>query len=790
MMAAFLRHPDSLLVVLLFSVGFSTPGNASKTELHISGLLYYYGNKAAFGLLPAAEMALEYVNNRTDILGDYTLVLNDSDAYTPGVANKLLMDQIFNGPQKYMVYGPISSSIAEVISQTAPLYNLIQVSPSVTSASLSNTRKYPTLFRTVQSDNTNNPARLALLQHFDWTVVGTIAKDDALFTSVMEEFHDLLDVFNITVRAATTFTTNPSGQIKQLKDANARIIIAMNYGTAVLCEAFKAGMYGPKYQWFLTGGQGSNFYLRSSENQGCTEEDMLAVSEGAILTDHSYWGEENERAISGHTPGEFKAELIHRMETVYGVDDVYVSDYAPCAFDAIWAIALALNGSIEHLPDDKTLPDFTYEDDEMATIFYEEMLKTHFVGVTGPVHFTGEGDREGRVIIYQIQGGEIVEVGIHDAYHDTIEWDPQHPLRWQGGDPPVDSVVQHPITIGLTPAGFVAIATVSSLGICFCVFFLWFNIKYRSHRFIKMSSPRLNNLMILGCLLTYLAAILFGLDTNTLNHRQLSFVCNLRIWIMVFGFTLAFGSMFSKTWRVHVLFTNKKIERKVVKDGHLFAMVGSFLALDGALLVTWMLLDPQRVVVQVFPPKEHPTEEDILLVPSLATCKSVYNLHWLVTIYTFKGILVLFGIFLAWETRRVQIPGLNDSKQIGFCTYNVMVMSVLGITITNILDHSQVDVKYAITAVCIIVCTTATLALVFVPKVWAIHRNSVEDMSTRFNASANEQSTTDGTVHNEMDMHKYKVEILKLKTQVEHLQRQLWSKEKESFQMDASTSAR
>jgi gamma-aminobutyric acid type B receptor len=29
------------------------------------------------------------------------------------------------------------------------------------------------------------------------------------------------------------------------------------------------------------------------------------------------------------------------------------------------------------------------------------------------------------------------------------------------------------------------------------------------------------------------------------------------------GFTLAFGSMFSKTWRVHAIFTNIKLNKKV-----------------------------------------------------------------------------------------------------------------------------------------------------------------------------------------------------------------------------------
>jgi len=35
------------------------------------------------------------------------------------------------------------------------------------------------------------------------------------------------------------------------------------------------------------------------------------------------------------------------------------------------------------------------------------------------------------------------------------------------------------------------------------------------------------------------------------------------IWTMALGFSLAFGAMFSKTWRVHKIFTNKKIQRMV-----------------------------------------------------------------------------------------------------------------------------------------------------------------------------------------------------------------------------------
>jgi gamma-aminobutyric acid type B receptor len=36
-------------------------------------------------------------------------------------------------------------------------------------------------------------------------------------------------------------------------------------------------------------------------------------------------------------------------------------------------------------------------------------------------------------------------------------------------------------------------------------------------------------------------------------------------------------------------------------------------------------------------------------------------------LYAYKGLLLLFGVYMAWETRNVKIPALNDSQYIGRC---------------------------------------------------------------------------------------------------------------------------
>ena len=38
-----------------------------------------------------------------------------------------------------------------------------------------------------------------------------------------------------------------------------------------------------------------------------------------------------------------------------------------------------------------------------------------------------------------------------------------------------------------------------------------------------------------------------------------------RIWTLSIGFTISFGAVFSKTWRVHTIFTNVDASKRVIQ---------------------------------------------------------------------------------------------------------------------------------------------------------------------------------------------------------------------------------
>ncbi len=64
----------------------------------------------------------------------------------------------------------------------------------------------------------------------------------------------------------------------------------------------------------------------------------------------------------------------------------------------------------------------------------------------------------------------------------------------------------------------------------------------------------------------------------------------------------------------------------------------------------------------------------------------------------------------------MNVPALNDSKYIGMAVYNVVLMSVLGVSLSFILAERKNE-SFCLISIFIIFCTTLTLSLVFVPKV-------------------------------------------------------------------------
>ncbi|XP_033641579.1 gamma-aminobutyric acid type B receptor subunit 2-like isoform X1 [Asterias rubens] len=84
--------------------------------------------------------------------------------------------------------------------------------------------------------------------------------------------------------------------------------------------------------------------------------------------------------------------------------------------------------------------------------------------------------------------------------------------------------------------------------------FLFINIKYKHKRAIKMSSPSLSNLTVVGCLLLYASVFALGWEKTNLPDSAIFIKCHVERMLISLGLSLTFGSVFMKTYRIQAIF--------------------------------------------------------------------------------------------------------------------------------------------------------------------------------------------------------------------------------------------
>lgn len=101
------------------------------------------------------------------------------------------------------------------------------------------------------------------------------------------------------------------------------------------------------------------------------------------------------------------------------------------------------------------------------------------------------------------------------------------------------------------------------------VFFKYFRTfeNILTSRVIMSSHPVCNTIMLVGVIACFVSVFLLGIDGRFIAPWEYPAICQARAWMLSTGFTLAFGAMFSKVWRVHRLTTKTKADQAKVSIG-------------------------------------------------------------------------------------------------------------------------------------------------------------------------------------------------------------------------------
>ncbi len=70
--------------------------------------------------------------------------------------------------------------------------------------------------------------------------------------------------------------------------------------------------------------------------------------------------------------------------------------------------------------------------------------------------------------------------------------------------------------------------------------------------------------------------------------------------------------------------------------------------------------------------------------PELEQCEVNDHTLWKGVCYGYKGVLLLAGILLAYDTRNVKLKTVSDSKFVALCIYNIVVCYIFTIVIVDI----------------------------------------------------------------------------------------------------------
>lgn len=692
------------------------------------------------GCLPAALMALEDVNKRSDLLVGYKLEIDWRDSQcNPGLAATVMYDLLYNEPQKLMLLGGCSI-VCSTVAEAAKMWNLVVISYGSSSPALSNRKRFPTFFRTHPSATIHNPTRIKLFQKFHWSRIAIIQEAEEVFTSTGEDLEARCKEAHIEIVTRQSFLTDPTDAVKNLVRQDARIIVGMFYVAAarrVFCEAYKQNVFGKQYVWLLIGWYEDGWYTVQDKGHNCTTEQMKEALEGHFTTEALMLNQGSEITLSGMSSQQFLERYEMALAEQNGMNGYRPEGHqeAPLAYDAIWAIALALNKTINTLKEySMSIEDFTYTNKKIADEIWSAMNATQFLGVSGIVAFSAKGDRMAWTLIEQMIEGNYVKIGYYDTQTDNLTYFNQE--KWTDGKPPQDRTIIVRVHRKVSLSLFAGMCAVAFIGVVWAVGLLVFNWIFRHSRYIQLSHPMCNNIMLIGIILCLICVCLLGLDGQFVSEFRYAHICQARSWFLAIGFTLSFGAMFSKIWRVHRLTTKSKSESKgisfqKVESWKLYGMVGAMVLIDAVILTAWQLVDPMKRELEIFPLEDpEMSDEDIKIEPALEHCESKNHAIWLGVMYSYKGLLLIFGIFLAYETRSVKIKQLNDSRLVGMSIYNVVVLCLITAPVTLVIG-SQQDATFAFVALAIIFCSFLSMALIFVPKIIELVRRPRERADVR-----------------------------------------------------------
>ena len=676
--------------------------------------------KYGLHIFPAVQLAVDHVNNRSDVLRDYHIELIETDGGC-NISSKALISlvsQLFHSDKQIVgMIGPLCSDSASAVGAMSKRNEIALLSfHHGSSPLLADRTDYPYSIGMADSPADIVTAYIDLMKKAKWTRVAAIYNTDMLVDyTLFKHFKQEAESAGIEI-AFSEIASKTFIPYKELKESYARVIIAFvrpELAYNIMCVAYHNDLIYPTYQWMLINiytneSEKLHFYYTPEDREySCTKEEMAqALKSHVIVSSEIPYKPDGTGVVFGMTVDSITEAYYQRWELYNNSTNRSATKtpfrYVLLGYDSVWAMALALNGSLETLQEkNMSLTNYTYGQSSATEVILKHLYKLWFRGVSGLISFNEQAGFTHQEPLYNY-----TEPLVENSFE----------------------VVTIKVAIGLAVVVILVIVVTSVL----VAFVHILNTVYENYKSIKASSSRLNHFAYVGCYCFLLALLVYTIvEAFSTSPLATTVLCNFIPWLTSIGFSLVFGTVIVKTWRLYRIFLSSRKHKRHVrimnKDSFLAVFVVALVVVDVLLCTVWSAVDPlqygNETSINTDKAREEVTE----------MCSSDWFTVWLILLAAYKIALLLFAVFLSFVTRKIRRKEFKTTN-ITLLVYLLFLVTGLGIPVYFITWSLGAHVNVSYSVLCVVVTTLVYLCwgLLFLPPVLPLLREKTSFFMNRF----------------------------------------------------------
>ncbi|KAG7212552.1 hypothetical protein KM043_012854 [Ampulex compressa] len=235
-----------------------------------------------------------------------------------------------------------------------------------------------------------------------------------------------------------------------------------------------------------------------------------------------------------------------------------------------------------------------------------------------------------------------------------------------------------------------------------------FTWKYGNVKVVRAASPVLLRVIVLGAFFIYCTTIVMYPRPNVIT-------CTVRVWLREIGFSLTYGALMLKTWRISVIFRVKSAKAVKITDASLLKRLGIIVMIFSVFLSIRTLVAPPVVIVAR-------TADDL----KAYLCRTDW---WDHSFTTLEVMFLIWGIRLCIVVRKTPSE-FNESRFISMAIYNEFLLSVfLNVSMLFLQSPANPDLLYIIFFCHTQLTVTLLLCLIFGSKAYVVFRGGGKEDS-------------------------------------------------------------